>query len=197
MKKRTFFTAVFLTSLGTALLFCFTACKMDVPISKPAVDNREPITESDIFGDYDGIVIPVMNGIVFGKTSEKIQIKKSPVTKKITFRTREQTSYKSIMPADLSYGFKEITLVPAADRKSFSFSATGGYLRLHSPPSDTTGEEVSTKTVLKDGSIYKKEGKVYIKYIIEYDVNDIRATIPTLPKDHKTLASVMKNGVKQ
>ena len=170
---------------------------MDVPISKPAVDNREPITESDIFGDYDGIVIPVMNGIVFGKTSEKIQIKKSPGTQKITFRTREQTSYKSIMPADLSYGFKEITLVPAADRKSFSFSATGGYLRLHSPPSDTTGEEVSTKTVLKDGSIYKKEGKVYIKYIVEYDVNDIRATIPTLPKDHKTLASVMKNGVKQ
>ena len=101
------------------------------------------------------------------------------------------------MPADLSYGFKEITLVPAADRKSFSFSATGGYLRLHSPPSDTTGEEVSTKTVLKDGSIYKKEGKVYIKYIVEYDVNDIRATIPTLPEDHKTLASVMKNGVKQ
>ena len=209
MKKHTsfliaaFFTAVFVS-------FYFSACggpniveenKQNdegfLPPLPPAAE-REPVTEADILGDYDGAVIPVMNGIKFpNAVQEKINIRKSSRTQKITFKTREQTPYQKIMHnMGLSYEFEEITLVPAADGKAYFFSGTGGELRMHDSPSDTTGVPVSTNTVLKNGSIYKKGGKLYISYIVVYDMADIRKTIPLLPENHKSLLSVMQNGIK-
>ena len=208
MKKHTsFLIAVFFTAVFVS--FCFSACGGPNTVEEnkqnnegflpplPPAAERETITEADILGDYDGAVIPVMNGIKFpNAVQEKIRIRKSPKTQKITFKTREQTPYHSLMRIGLSYAFKEITLVPAADGKAFYFSGTGGELRMHDSPSDTTGVPVSTNTVLKNGSIYKKEGKLYINYIVVYDINDLRNSIPTLPTDHKSLFSVMQNGVK-
>lgn len=97
----------------------------------------------------------------------------------------------------LSYTFKEITLVPAADGKAYFFSGTGGKLYLHNSPTDTTGEEVSTNTALEKGSVYKKGGKLYISYIVVYDMADIRKTIPLLPENHKSLVAVMQKGEKK
>ena len=209
MKKHTFFlSAVFFTAVFAA--FLFSACgelnnvaeknepgyERFLPPLPPAAE-RETITEADIFGNYDGDVIPVMNNTKFPSVQEKIRIKESSQTPPtITFITREQTPYHKLMRIGLSYAFKEITLVPAADGKAFYFSGTGGELRMHDSPSDTTGVPVSTNTVLKNGSIYKKEGKLYINYIVVYDINDLRNSIPTLPTDHKSLFSVMQNGVK-
>ena len=210
MKKHTpflitvFFTAVFVS-------FCFSACGGPNTVEEnkqndegflpplPPAAERETITAADILGDYDGAVIPVMNGIKFpNAVQEKINIRKSSKTQKITFKTREQTPYQKIMHnMGLSYTFNEITLVPAADGKAYFFSGTGGKLYLHNSPTDTTGEEVSTNTVLKNGSIYKKEGKLYISYIVVYDMADIRKTIPLLPENHKSLIAVMQNGVKK
>ena len=209
MKKHTsfliaaFFTAVFVS-------FCFSACGGPNTVEEnkqknegflpplPPAAERETITEADILGDYDGAVIPVMNGIKFpNAVPEKINIRKSPKTQKITFKTREQTPYHSLMRIGLSYAFKEITLVFDADGKAVSFSGSGGELRMHDSPSDTTGVEASTNTVLKNGVIYKKDGKLYISYIIVYDINDLRKSIPTLPESHKSLLSVMQNGIKK
>lgn len=209
MKKHTpFLIAAFFTAVFAA--FCFSACGGPNTVeenkqnnegflpSLPPAAERETITEADILGDYDGVVIPVMNGIKFpNAVQEKINIRKSSATKKTTFKTREQTPYHKLMRIGLSYAFKEITLVPAADGKAFYFSGTGGVLYTHDSPSATTGIEVSTNTVLKNGSIYKKEGKLYINYIVVYDINDLRKSIPTLPTDHKSLFSVMQNGVKK
>lgn len=211
MKKHTsfliaaFFTAVFVS-------FCFSACGGPNTVEENKQNNegflppllpaaeRETITEADILGDYDGAVIPVMNGIKFpNAVQEKIRIKKSSQTPPtITFITREKTPYHALMHnMDFSYTFKEITLAPAADGKAFFFSGTGGDLRMHAPTEPITGgREVSTNTVLKNGSIYKKGGKLYISYIVVYDINDLRNSIPTLPTDHKSLFSVMQNGVK-
>ena len=210
MKKHTpFLIAAFFTAVFAS--FYFSACggpniveenKQNdegfLPPLPPAAE-REPVTEADILGDYDGAVIPVMNGIKFpNAVPEKIRIQKSSKTPPtITFITREKTPYHALMHnMDFSYTFKEITLVPAADGKAYFFSGTGGELRMHDSPSDTTGVPVSTNTVLTNGSIYKKEGKLYINYIVVYDINDLRNSIPTLPTDHKSLFSVMQNGVK-
>lgn len=211
MKKHTFFlSAVFFTAVFAA--FVFSACgelnnvaeknepgyERFLPPLPPAAD-RETITEADIFGNYDGDVIPVMNNARFPSVQEKIRIKKSSTTPPtITFITREQTPYQKIMHnMGLSYTFKEITLVPAADGKAYFFSGTGGKLYLHNSPTDTTGEEVSTNTALEKGSIYKKGGKLYISYIVVYDMADIRKTIPLLPENHKSLVAVMQKGEKK
>ena len=210
MKKHTFFlSAVFFTAVFAA--FLFSACgelnnvaeknepgyERFLPPLPPAAE-RETITEADIFGNYDGDVIPVMNNTKFPSVQEKIEIGKSSKTKKITFITREQTPYQKIMHnMGLSYAFKEITLVPAADGKAYFFSGTGGKLYLHNSPTDTTGEEVSTNTALEKGSIYKKGGKLYISYIVVYDMADIRKTIPLLPENHKSLVAVMQKGEKK
>ncbi len=211
MKKHTFFlSAVFFTAVFAA--FLFSACgelnnvagknelgyERFLPPLPPAAE-RETITEADIFGNYDGDVIPVMNNARFPSVQEKIRIKKSSTTPPtITFITREQTPYQKIMHnMGLSYTFKEITLVPAADGKAYFFSGTGGKLYLHNSPTDTTGEEVSTNTALEKGSIYKKGGKLYISYIVVYDMADIRKTIPLLPENHKSLVAVMQKGEKK
>ena len=211
MKKHTFFlSAVFFTAVFAA--FVFSACgelnnvaeknepgyERFLPPLPPAAE-RETITEADIFGNYDGDVIPVMNNARFPSVQEKIRIKKSSTTPPtITFITREQTPYQKIMHnMGLSYTFKEITLVPAADGKAYFFSGTGGKLYLHNSPTDTTGEEVSTNTALEKGSIYKKGGKLYISYIVVYDMADIRKTIPLLPENHKSLVAVMQKGEKK
>ena len=211
MKKHTFFlSAVFFTAVFAA--FLFSACgelnnvagknepgyERFLPPLPPAAE-RETITEADIFGNYDGDVIPVMNNARFPSVQEKIRIKKSSTTPPtITFITREQTPYQKIMHnMGLSYAFKEITLVPAADGKAYFFSGTGGKLYLHNSPTDTTGEEVSTNTALEKGSIYKKGGKFYISYIVVYDMADIRKTIPLLPENHKSLVAVMQKGEKK
>jgi len=211
MKKHTFFlSAVFFTAVFAA--FLFSACgelnnvagknepgyERFLPPLPPAAE-RETITEADIFGNYDGDVIPVMNNARFPSVQEKIRIKKSSTTPPtITFITREQTPYQKIMHnMGLSYAFKEITLAPAVDGKAFFFSGTGGKLYLHNSPTDTTGEEVSTNTALEKGSIYKKGGKFYISYIVVYDMADIRKTIPLLPENHKSLVAVMQKGEKK
>ena len=211
MKKHTFFlSAVFFTAVFAA--FLFSACgelnnvagknepgyERFLPPLPPAAE-RETITEADIFGNYDGDVIPVMNNARFPSVQEKIRIKKSSTTPPtITFITREQTPYQKIMHnMGLSYTFKEITLVPAADGKAYFFSGTGGKLYLHNSPTDTTGEEVSTNTALEKGSIYKKGEKLYISYIVVYDMADIRKTIPLLPENHKSLVAVMQKGEKK
>ena len=213
MKKHTpFLSAVFFTAVFVS--FCFSACKGPNTVEEnkqndegflpplPPAAERETITAADILGDYDGAVIPVMNGIKFpNAVQEKIRIKKSSKTPPtITFITREQTPYQKIMHnMGLSYAFKEITLVPAADGKAYFFSGTGGELRMHDSPTETIqqGHVVSTNTALKNGSIYKKEGKLYISYIVVYDMADIRKTIPLLPENHKSLVAIMQNGVKK
>ena len=210
MKKHTsFLIAVFFTAVFVS--FCFSACGGPNTVEEnkqnnegflpplPPAAERETITEADIFGNYDGDVIPVMNNARFPSVQEKIRIKKSSTTPPtITFITREQTPYQKIMHnMGLSYTFKEITLVPAADGKAYFFSGTGGKLYLHNSPTDTTGEEVSTNTALEKGSIYKKGGKLYISYIVVYDMADIREMIPLLPENHKSLVAVMQKGEKK
>ena len=141
-----------------------------------------------------------MNGIKFpNAVQEKIRIKKSSKTPPtITFITREQTPYHKLMRIGLSYAFKEITLVPAADGKAFYFSGTGGDLRMHAPTEPITkGSKISTNTALEKGSIYKKGGKLYISYIVVYDMADIREMIPLLPENHKSLVAVMQKGEKK
>lgn len=213
MKKHTFFlNAVFFTAVFAA--FVFSACgelnnvaeknepgyERFLPPLPPAAE-RETITEADIFGEYDGDVFPVMNNTKFPSVQEKIRIKKSSKTPPtITFITREQTPYQKIMHnIGLSYTFKEITLVPAADGKAYFFSGTGGDLRMHDSPTETIqqGHEVSTNTALEKGSIYKKGGKLYISYIVVYDMADIRKEIPLLPENHKSLVAVMQKGEKK
>ena len=201
MKNHTsFWYAVFFAAVFAFVPIGFSACETGTiaesePIFPP-VGERDPITEADIFGNYDGTVIPVMNGLEFGQVTEKIKIEKSSVTQKITFSTREQTPYHKLMRIGLSYVFNEITLVPAPDGKSFSFSGSGGELYMYASSSDTVGVPVSTKTLLKNGVICKKNGKVYIRYTVEYDVNDLQ-TRHLLPESHKTLASVMRIGIQQ
>ena len=214
MKKHTpFLIAAFFTAVFAA--FLFSACgelnnvagknepgyERFLPPLPPAAE-RETITEDDIFGNYDGDVFPVMNGIKFpNAVQEKIRIKKSSKTPPtITFITREQTPYQKIMHnMGLSYAFKEITLVPAADGKAYFFSGTGGELRMHDSPTETIqqGHVVSTKTALEKGSVYKKGGKLYISYIVVYDMADIREMIPLLPENHKSLVAVMQKGEKK
>ena len=213
MKKHTpFLIAAFFTAVFAS--FYFSACggpniveenKQNdegfLPPLPPAAE-REPVTEDDIFGDYDGAVIPVMNGIKFpNAVQEKIRIKKSSQTPPtIMFITREQTPYQKIMHnLGLSYTFKEITLVPAADGRAYFFSGTGGDLRMHDSPTETIeqGHEVSTNTALEKGSVYKKGGELYISYIVVYDMADIREMIPLLPENHKSLVAVMQKGEKK
>ena len=212
MKKYTsFLIAAFFTAVFAS--FCFSACggpniveenKQNdegfLPPLPPAAE-REPVTEADILGDYDGAVIPVMNGIKFpNAVQEKIRIKKSSATPPtITFITREKTPYHALMHnMDFSYTFKEITLVPAADGKAYFFSGTGGDLRMHAPTEPITkGSKISTNTALEKGSIYKKGGKLYISYIVVYDMADIRKEIPLLPENHKSLVAVMQKGEKK
>ena len=212
MKKHTFFlSAVFFTAVFAA--FVFSACgelnnvaeknepgyERFLPPLPPAAE-RETITEADIFGNYDGDVIPVMNNTKFPSVQEKIRIKESSQTPPtITFITREKTPYHALMHnMDFSYTFKEITLAPAADGKAFFFSGTGGDLCMHAPTElITEGSKISTNTALEKGSIYKKGGKLYISYIVVYDMADIRKTIPLLPENHKSLVAIMQNGVKK
>ena len=59
------------------------------------------------------------------------------------------------------------------------------------------GHVVSTKTALEKGSIYKKGRKLYISYIVVYDMADIREMIPLLPENHKSLVAVMQKGEKK
>ena len=210
MKKHTpFLIAAFFTAVFAS--FYFSACGGPNTVEEnkqndegflpplPPAAEREPVTEADILGDYDGAVIPVMNGIKFpNAVQEKINIRKSSATQKITFKTREQTPYHKLMRIGLSYAFKEITLVPAADGKAYFFSGTGGDLRMHAPTEPITkGSKISTNTALEKGSIYKKGGKLYISYIVVYDMADIREMIPLLPENHKSLVAVMQKGEKK
>ena len=108
MKKHTsFLIAVFFTAMFVS--FCFSACKGPNTVEEnkqndegflpplPPAAERETISAADILGDYDGAVIPVMNGIKFpNAVQEKINIRKSPKTQKLRLKPENKLRIKRL-----------------------------------------------------------------------------------------------------
>ena len=167
----------------------------------PPAAELEEISEADVLGRYQGSTYVQMDGKQYGPYTEKIRLGRTSVGNNLFFRA-EKTVYES-MPVDIGYEFEktalsdtEFTLTPASDGKSFSFEGKNGSLSFYPKRSDEP-RTVPSQTSIK-GFIYKKDGKVYIHFHVEYDTAATRKTFPTIPEgSHNSMSSAMNAGVKQ
>ena len=163
----------------------------------------ETIREEEVLGTYEGDISVLMDGVPLGPYRETVKIKKKPLGD-ISF-VSERTIYKD-MRVDIGYVFEtttspnnsSFTLTRATDGKSFTFNGQKGTLRFYTR-NDYTSKPLErfSDTSIK-GSIYKKKGKIYISFSVQYDAAAIREAFPLIPQGtHNKLSSVMKDGTKK
>jgi len=189
------------------LLFGFAACNTEggdvsktggksegtVDIVLPPAAEREVLTQNGILGTYMGNCTVIMDGRKYGPYGETVKIDES-VYHKITF-VSEKTVY-DVMPVDFSYAFSDIKLTADSDGKAFSFTGTGGELITYTK-GNNNGRSLPGKNTAVRGFFYKKGGKLYCSYIVDYNMDDIRAEFPLMPPDHKTLSSITRDAARQ
>ena len=167
----------------------------------PPAAERETITVSDVLGNYQGSTLVTMDGKQYGPYTENITINRK-VSGNLFFRSPKMV-YQG-MPVDIGYKFEKdenlpdtgLILTPAADGKSFSFTAKKGIMMFYAK-NDTKESDVPSNTSIK-GFIYKKDGTVYISFSVVYDTAAMHETFPAMPANqHKTMSSSMKNGIKK
>lgn len=227
LRNKTGMKGLFFILCLLPLIFCLSACQLNAgtgagtgnnPSSTqpdlfvpdegklPPAAELEPISEADVLGIYTGSTHVEMDGKPYGPYAEEIKIKRKDASGELYF-VSPKIAYKG-MQLDIGYQFEktakapasQFILTPAKDGKSFSFSGKNGTLLLYNKGDSNPFQETPTKTAI-EGFIYKKGGKVYIGFRVEYDMKSLRESLDLdslVPKGtHKSMSSTMKNGTKK
>lgn len=170
----------------------------------PPQEELEPLSEADVFGEYQGNMSVLMDGKTYGPYTETVKIRKKP-SGDIFFRS-ERTSYKGTMPMDIGYRFEKTTNTPRSaitltpKGKAFTFTGKEAWMMYYfwkDPPNSLPTKEGTSKTSVS-GFIYKKAGMVYINFTVTYDTEATREAFPTIPEGtHTSMSSTMKEGTKK